>query len=264
MINTQQELVTSAPVHRDAQDRLDQEGIKVDTQQLLDATTAQAVFNANLLEVTAKSEDPKLAAAYANAVADAFTTRRNDINTSQINTQIRKLEQEAADTQSPEIRAQLNSTIATLTAQRNGQADETVVAKAACGAGLGRFAEAGAQRGAGALRRHLLGVLLALLRDQLRPRFTSQRDLGQFLELPVLASVPELGRRLGVRTAPQAMRVEQESYQSLSGARPRAAARAYARAAAHEFDACRGQDDGRHAHGAAAGRQRSAHAADLR
>lgn len=218
VINTQQELVTSAPVLRDAQDRLAEDGIEVDPKQLLDATTAQAVFNANLLEVTAKSEDPKLAAAYANAVADAFTTRRNDINTSQLNTQIRKLEQEATNTESPEIRAQLSSTIATLTAQRNAQADQTVVARAAVVPGSADSPKPVRNAVLAFFVGVFLGVLLALLRDQLRPRFTSQRDLGQFLELPVLASVPELGRRLGVRAAPQAMRVEQESYQSLSAA----------------------------------------------
>jgi len=217
-INTMQELVTSAPVLAAAQGKLSKQGITVDQNELLGATSAQAVFNANLLEITSKSPEPRLAAAYANAVADAFTEQRNDVNTSSLNTQIRKLQEEADKTDSADLRAQLTTTIAQLTTQRNAQADQVVVARAAVVPGAADSPKPVRNAVLAFFIGLFVGVLLALLRDQLRPRFTSQRDLGQFLELPVLASVPELGRRLGVRAAPQAMRVEQESYQSLSAA----------------------------------------------
>jgi Mrp family chromosome partitioning ATPase/capsular polysaccharide biosynthesis protein len=218
LINTQQELVTSRLVLLAAQDALRADGIKVDQQQLLSATSAQAVFNANLLEIRSSSPDPAKAAAYANAVADAFTRQQNGDNTSALNTQIRKLEQEADAASTPELRVQLESKITELTTQRNAAANKVVVARAAVVPGTADSPKPVRNAVLALFVGLFLGVLLALLRDQLRPRFTSQRDLAQFLELPVLASVPELGRRLGVRSAPQAMRVEQESYQSLSAA----------------------------------------------
>jgi capsular exopolysaccharide synthesis family protein len=59
-----------------------------------------------------------------------------------------------------------------------------------------------------------LAVLVALGREQLRPRVTSQRELGHLLGLPVLAGVPYVGRRVNARYA----RAEYEAYQSLSAA----------------------------------------------
>ncbi|MFT4034875.1 MAG: GNVR domain-containing protein [Patulibacter sp.] len=218
IINTQQELVTSRLVLAAAQDALAKQGITVSQQVLQDSTTAQGVYNANLLEIRSVSPQPELAAAYANAISDAYAKQNNDDKTSQLNTQIRKLQLEADGANSPELRAQLESTIAQLTTQRNAQANQVVVARAAVVPGAPDSPKPVRNAVLAVFIGIFIGVLVALLRDQLRPRFTSQRDLAQFLELPVLASVPELGRRLGVRAAPAAMRVEQESYQSLSAA----------------------------------------------
>ncbi|MBO9532562.1 MAG: hypothetical protein J7513_06290 [Solirubrobacteraceae bacterium] len=218
ILNTQQDLVTARLVLVAAQTELEQDGIKVDQQQLLDATTSQPVFNANLMEIRSASPEPELAAAYANAIANAYTQQQNDDKTSQFNTQIRRLEQAADASTSAEQRAQLESTIATLTTQKNAQANQVVVTRAAVVPGSPDSPKPVRNAVLAFFIGIFLGVLIALLRDQLRPRFTSQRDLAQFLELPILASVPELGRRLGVRAAPQAMRIEQEAYQSLSAA----------------------------------------------
>jgi Mrp family chromosome partitioning ATPase len=59
-----------------------------------------------------------------------------------------------------------------------------------------------------------LGVLVALGREQLTPRVSSQRELGQLLDLPVLAGIPYIGRRVNARSA----RAEQETYQTLAAA----------------------------------------------
>jgi capsular exopolysaccharide synthesis family protein len=59
-----------------------------------------------------------------------------------------------------------------------------------------------------------LGVLLALAREQLTPRVTSQRELSHTLGLPVLSGIPYLRRRIDARYA----RAEYETYQTLSAA----------------------------------------------
>ncbi len=59
-----------------------------------------------------------------------------------------------------------------------------------------------------------LAVLVALGREQLTPRVSNQRELGQLLDLPVLAGIPYAGRRISARSA----QAEQETYQTLSAA----------------------------------------------
>jgi len=59
-----------------------------------------------------------------------------------------------------------------------------------------------------------LAVLVALGREQLTPRVTSQRELSHMLGLPVLSGIPYLGRRVDARYA----RAEYETYQTLSAA----------------------------------------------
>ncbi len=59
-----------------------------------------------------------------------------------------------------------------------------------------------------------LAVLVALAREQLTPRVSNQRELGQLLELPVLTGIPYSGRRVDSRFA----RAEHETYQTLAAA----------------------------------------------
>jgi Mrp family chromosome partitioning ATPase/capsular polysaccharide biosynthesis protein len=59
-----------------------------------------------------------------------------------------------------------------------------------------------------------LAVLVALAREQLTPRVTSQRELSHLLSLPVLAGIPSIRRRVDVLYA----RAEYEAYQTLSAA----------------------------------------------
>jgi succinoglycan biosynthesis transport protein ExoP len=59
-----------------------------------------------------------------------------------------------------------------------------------------------------------LGILVALGREQLTPRVTSQRELSHMLGLPVLSGIPYLRRRVDARYA----RAEYETYQTLSAA----------------------------------------------
>jgi capsular exopolysaccharide synthesis family protein len=59
-----------------------------------------------------------------------------------------------------------------------------------------------------------LAILVALGREQLTPRVTSQRELSHLLGLPVLSGIPYLRRRVDARYA----RAEYETYQTLSAA----------------------------------------------
>ena len=60
-----------------------------------------------------------------------------------------------------------------------------------------------------------IGVLVALGRDQLVPRVSSQRELSRLIDLPLLASIPYVNRRFGLR--PKVLSgIEYETYQSLA------------------------------------------------
>jgi capsular exopolysaccharide synthesis family protein len=62
-----------------------------------------------------------------------------------------------------------------------------------------------------------LAVLVALGRDQLRPRISEPRELSQALGPPVLAGIPYVGRRFGRRSHIKAA-AEHEAYQTLRAA----------------------------------------------
>ncbi len=217
-IETQKALVTQTLVVVGASQDLAKEGIKVDPDTLRNATTAEAVFGANLLDITSVSEEPELAAAYANAVAEEYVAITSGNQGSALKSRIASLERSIEDAASDELKDSLRAQRDELYAQLSNQVAQVTLARPAVVPG-GPDSPKPVRNGVLALFVGLfLGILLALLRDQLRPRFTNQRDLAQFLELPVVTTVPELGRRLGVRTAPAAMRVEQEAYQSLTAA----------------------------------------------
>ncbi len=217
-INTQVELVTAALVLTNAKQQLAREGIEVDTNQLLGAIVVQPVFGKNVLQITASSDEPRLAAAFANTVSDAYVTQNVANKTSALDSQIRSLADSIKDAPTQELRSQYIVAQQQAIAEKAAYKSQVSIARSAVVPG-GPDSPKPVRNGVLALFVGLfLGVLLALLRDQLRPRFTTTRDLGQFLEVPVIAAIPELGRRLGVRTAPQALRIEQEAYQSLSAA----------------------------------------------
>lgn len=217
-IATQQELVTATPVLTRATQLLDKQGIAVDASQLLATITSEPVFGKNVLQITASSDDPVLAAAYANKVSDAYVKQTTDNRSTALDSRIRALDDQIRSAASEELRSQYTITQQQLIGQKSENAQQLQIARSAPVPG-GPNSPKPVRNGVLALFIGIfLGILVALLRDQLRPRFTTTRDLGQFLEIPVIAAIPELGRRLGVRTAPQAMRVEQEAYQSLSAA----------------------------------------------
>ncbi|MDO9353071.1 MAG: hypothetical protein Q7T55_05220 [Solirubrobacteraceae bacterium] len=217
-INTQVELVTQGIVITRATQKLAGQNIQVDASTLTNSLVVQPVFGKNVLQITASSEEPRLAAAYANEVANSYIVQNKANRSSALESRIRGLDEQIKSAQNDELRSQY--VIAQQAAIGERSQNDTLVslARSAVVPG-GPDSPKPVRNGVLALFVGLfIGTLLALLRDQLRPRFTTTRDLGQFLEVPVIAAIPELGRRLGVRTSPQAMRIEQEAYQSLSAA----------------------------------------------
>ncbi|MDQ8043942.1 MAG: hypothetical protein AAGC46_01030 [Solirubrobacteraceae bacterium] len=215
-INTQVVLVTATRVLSRAQQNLAKQGVTVDISTLLADTTAVAVLGENVLDITTKAEDPNLAAKYANAVSDAYILQTTSTASSALESRINALSENIRTAPNDQLRASYLAQQQELIAEKSQQQDQVQSASAATVPG-GPDSPKPVRNGVLAFAVGIfLGVLIALLRDQIRPRFTTTRDLGQFLEVPVVAAIPELGRRMGVRTAPQAMRIEQEAYQSLS------------------------------------------------
>lgn len=220
-IATQQELVTGRVVLSDASElAAKQYDVQVTPEALLDATQARQAPGKNILEIRSASDDPELAATYANVVADAYVTRSKATQRGSLDTQLRNYERAMRDATSPELRQEYLEAQQRVIAERAATEDRVIVVRAATVPGgpdspkplrnaiLALFAGA------------FLGILVALMRDQLRPRFGTPRELARFLELPLLGTIPELGRRLffGAGGSALNLRVEQEAHQSLSAA----------------------------------------------
>lgn len=219
-IATEQELVTGRLVLLVARERLaEDDGIDVDVEQLLSSVEARVVPGKNVLEIVAKSEQPERAAKYANAVADAYVVRRKETQRAALDSQVRNYDRAIRDAATPELRQQYIEAQQQVIAQRQAADDRVTVARAAAVPG-GPDSPRPIRNAVLAFFAGLfIGILAALIRDQVRPRFGSPRDLAQFLDVPLIATIPELGRRWLVRgTSPQTLRVEQESYRSLSAA----------------------------------------------
>lgn len=217
-IETQKLLVTQTLVLTAAAQDLQKKGIDVDPETLRVATVAEPVFGANLLDITSIDEDASRAAAYANAVAQSYVDIKQGTQDSAIKSRIAALERSIDNADSEQTKDALQAQVDDLYAQLATQVDQVTFARSAVVPGAPESPKP-LRNGVLALFVGLfLGILIALLRDQLRPRFGSQRELAQFLEVPLIATIPELGRRGGVRATPQTMRIEQEAYQSLSAA----------------------------------------------
>jgi capsular exopolysaccharide synthesis family protein len=178
--------------------------------------------NANIIDIKVTYPTARGAAVLAYAVAQAFRTQyaagqeSNTANTlSVLNSQIAALR--ARRSADPNVIPQLNAL--------QTRAAELEASNASSGSQL-QLVERPAVPGAPSSPRPLrnavialfaslfLAVLVALGREQLTPRVTSQRELSNMLSLPVLSGIPMVRRRVDARYA----RAEYEAYQTLSAA----------------------------------------------
>jgi capsular exopolysaccharide synthesis family protein len=189
---------------------------------LAKTVSASVAENANIITIKVHHGSADGAATLAGAVAQAFLNQHAAIERSQIastlsalNTQIAALR--AGASSQPTIAAQLRALQA--------RAAEQEAASAGSGTQLQlvqRPEVPSAPSSPRPLRNTIialfasifLAVLVALGREQLTPRITSQRELGHLLALPVLSGIPFIGRRVSARYA----RAEYETYQTLSAA----------------------------------------------
>src|SRR4051794_5349541 len=174
--------------------------------------------NANLIFVTATAGDPKRAADIANAVANTFIETQGAVVRRQYEQaraglveELRRVQgQPGASQQEQAIRQRLSELgvslasagmdlqIAEPATPPSERSSPKPLRNAVIALFLGLF----------------LGVLIALASDQLVPRVGGTRELSRLMELPLLASVPYVRKRLARRRRPLSGK-EYESYQTL-------------------------------------------------
>ena len=175
--------------------------------------------DANVINVTATDRDPDTAAEVANATATAFLKVQGSLQRERIEAARQSLLDEIDPLQSASGSAEQ------IAALRRRIGDLGVQA-ASAGSDL-QFAERAdlpetparprpVRNGILAFFASLfLGILVALGRDQLRPRVHDSRELGRMTGLRVLGVIPYVGRRLRRRRR-TASAAEHEAYQSLA------------------------------------------------
>jgi non-specific protein-tyrosine kinase len=186
---------------------------------LRDKVTATVDPNANLIFVTAKDDTAAGAASIANAVAKTFVDEQATVEKRQIQASQAGLQEEEA-----RLKGQAGTASQLQAIQQ--RLSELGVSLAAAGTDLTIAQRAELPKSPSSpkpVRNAVLalfvglfiGVLVALGRDQLVPRVANQRELSRLLDMPVLASVPHVSRRLGRR--PKILSgIEYETYQSLA------------------------------------------------
>jgi len=211
-------LATTTPVLREAA-----KAVPGETVSNLERHVSSSVdSSANIIHLKVSASSGHAAATLADAVAQAFLSQRASTQRAAATSALSTLDKEiealrASGSSSPIVAAQLNAL--------ETRAGELESARASSGAELQLVQPATVPSGASSPRPTrnavialfaslFLGVLVALGREQLTPRVSSQRELGQLLELPVLAGIPYVGRRVNARSA----RAEHETYQTLAAA----------------------------------------------
>ncbi len=189
-----------------------------DSTSLSEHVSSSVDPEANLLYVSATGGEPQLAADRANAVAGAFVEEQRE-NTRRQYARARdglvsELERVRNDPAAAEQEAAIRQRLSELSvAQANAGSDLQIAQRAKA---------PGSPTSPRPLRNGViafflslfLGVLVALGRDQLVPRVSGPRELGSLLDMPILATVPYLRRRLGHRRR-LLSGIEYESYQTL-------------------------------------------------
>jgi capsular exopolysaccharide synthesis family protein len=174
--------------------------------------------NANIIRITAFSENPKYAAMIANQVADSFLQERTKFERERVENARERLEAQIGELENAPAAAEQIGAI-------RQRISELSVSEGAAGSDL-QVAQSADVPSEPASPRPLrnavlaffgalfLAVLIALGRDQLTPRVGSSRELGRLLGLPVLIEIPYVSGRRGRRRR-LLSGVELEAYQTL-------------------------------------------------
>jgi Mrp family chromosome partitioning ATPase/capsular polysaccharide biosynthesis protein len=184
--------------------------------------SASVAENANIINIKVSYRDGAGAATLAYAVARSFLNQHAASQRAQTATALSLINDQIAAVRA---RAATEPTVAAQLSTLQARAAELEAANARAGSELQLIQRPDVPSAASSPRplrnavialfaSIFLAVLLALGREQLTPRVTSQRELSHMLGLPVLSGIPYLRRRIDARYA----RAEYETYQTLSAA----------------------------------------------
>jgi succinoglycan biosynthesis transport protein ExoP len=191
-----------------------------ETANSLEANVTSSVDNdANIIRISATADDPQKSAAIANAVAETFLAAQQESERRRVAEARRRLTNELARLRTsgarPEEIEAVRQRISELTVSEVSAGTELEFAQEA-EPPSGPYAPRPIRNGLLALFASLfLAVLVALGRDLLVPRVGGARELSRILNLPVLAGVPFLQRRLRRRRSNLQMAIANEAYQTL-------------------------------------------------
>jgi capsular exopolysaccharide synthesis family protein len=205
-------LTTDAVLNRAAQ------GLPPDARKDVGNIESSVDANANIIRITATSEDPQNAAMIANQVADSFLQERTKFERGRIQNARQRLEAQILELQDAPAAAEqigaIRQRISELSVSEGAAGSDLQVAQRAdvpSEPASPRPLRNGVLAFFGAL---FLAVLIALGRDQLTPRVGNSRELGRLLGLPVLIEIPYVSGRRGRRRR-LLSGVELEAYQTL-------------------------------------------------
>jgi capsular exopolysaccharide synthesis family protein len=187
--------------------------------KLKGAISSSVDAKANIITVSATAPRPSLAAARANAVAQAFISQEQSIQNLGLTNALSQLQaQITALKGNPGAGAQiaaLQDRISALQINSASTNSELQIAESATPP-TGAVSPRPALNAIVALFASLLiGVLVVLGRDQLRPRFNSPREIGRILNLPVLVGIPYRTRLGTARRRRAVLGLEHEAYDAL-------------------------------------------------
>lgn len=226
---TFQTLVQTPGVRQEAARRLSESPTK-----LKSAISASVDPKANIIVVSANAPRASLAAARANAVAEAFISQEQAIQSLGLKNALSQLQaQVTALRGNPGAAAQiaaLQDRISALQINSASATSELQIAESATPPSGAVSPRPGLNAIVALFASLLIGVLVVLGRDQLRPRFASPREIGRILNWPVLVGVPYRVRYGAPRRRRAMLGLEHEAYDALqasvrllrpSGAGPR-------------------------------------------
>jgi len=186
---------------------------------LRNSISAVADPKANIITITATAPGAARAAARANAVARAFLSVQQNIQTAGYDQARSQLQaQIAALRGNPAAASQVAALQERINALQINAADTTSVLQISEPATPPAGA-ASPRPGLNALialfASLIVGVLVALARDQLRPRFATPRELASMLRQPVLVSLPYRARFASERRRRMQAALERETFDAL-------------------------------------------------
>jgi Mrp family chromosome partitioning ATPase/capsular polysaccharide biosynthesis protein len=186
---TFQSLVTTSSVIDSAARRLSES-----PSTLKDAISASVEENSNIITISATAPHADLAATRVNTVARVFISEQNtsqNLGLTNAENQLKAQIAQLRGTPGSEAEiADLQSRISALQISAAGTASELQLAGAATAPSSPASPHPARNAVIALFVALLIGVLVVLGRDQLRPRFATPRELGQVLGLTVLTGVP--------------------------------------------------------------------------